>query len=408
MRNKIIKTIIRTTALCMTILAVSMHAGTITVDASETEKNDTVLEQDSITMKNELTHILYSEYSDQYVYSFKDSCNYGVAMPEVMDSSIIYLEGLYGIRINIDDDCVTYEPYNHNDAISETAQITLYEVKDGELSRIKSLGTAKKKEEYTMSYKLKDNVLYVIGATFTIEGIDDKQEAVGFLYRTDGKTSTCRVESDSIDVYGIDRSITRWNKLMDGIDPDDYLSNDKVTYPTSGSGGAVRHVKQWEDISDTLIKNDEWTDEIKVFAFVDYLSKNIAYDDYRFNQANHQSRASLANDYTKDEYFTLGNNVGICWDYTNILTIMCRHHGIPATSVENDHHTMNAVWLNGEWISIDITDTARYNCYTEDTSKDNWKKHGPSYRFYGAYGGWSELDTVNESIWTYEKGLGLK
>lgn len=403
MKNKILKTIIRKTALCITILAVSLQAGTITVEASGTE-TDAVTECDSMTYGSQSQYLTWSEYSRQYAYSFKKSCNFGVAMPEARENNIIYLEGLYGVRLSVNDGQVIYEPYKHNDAISDTAEMTLYEIKNNKLVKLKNLGKADSDKEYSLTYSFKSDVVYVIGASFEIQSLEDRQEAVGFLYKTDGKLNTCR--ATSVD-NNIDIGIDAWNRLMEGIDPKDCMSNDKITYPTSGSNGSVTHVKQWEDISDTLILHDDWTDEMKVFAFVDYLSKNVAYDEYRTRQTNNQSRASIAGDYTKDKYFTLGNNVGVCWDYVNILTIMCRHHGIPATSVENDHHTISAVWLNDEWVSIDVTDTVRYNCTTKNTDRSGWIKHIPTYLMYGSYNG-MDFDTVGESIWTYKKGLGLK
>lgn len=403
MRNKIIKTIMRKTALCMTILAISMQAGTITTGARGT-KIDAVTECDSMTYGPQTQYLTWSEYSRQYAYGFKQSCNFGVAMPEAREDTIIYLEGLYGIRLSAEGNSVTYEPYKHNDAISDTANMTLYEIKDNKLVKVKSLGKADSDREYSLTYTFKNNIVYMIGASFKIQGIDERQEAIGFLYKTGGKLSVCR--ATSID-NNINIGIDTWNRLMKDVDPKDYLSNEKTTYPTSGTNGSVTHVKQWEDISDTLILHDDWTDEMKVFVFVDYLSKNIAYDVYRTRQPNNQSRASIAKDYTKDKYFTLGNNVGVCWDYVNILTIMCRHHGIPATSVENDTHTVNAVWLNGEWVCIDVTDTVRYNCETENTDKSCWIKHMPTYSMYGSYNGFG-FTSIDDSIWTYEKGLGLK
>lgn len=403
MKNKILKTIIRKTALCMTILAVSLQVGTITVEASGAE-TDTVAECDSMTDGQQKEYLTWSEYSSQYVYGLKESCNFGVAMPEAKQNNIIYLEGLYGIRLSVDDNQVTYEPYKHNNAISSTAEMMLYEIKDNELVKVKNLGKADSDREYSLTYTFKNNIVYMIGASFEIQGLEERQEAIGFLYKTDDGLFTCRATSTD---NNINAGIDGWMRLMKDIDPKDYISNDKITYPTSGSNGSVTHVKQWEDISDTLILHDDWTDEMKVFAFVDYLSKNIAYDEYRTRQSNNRSRASIAGDYTKDKYFTLGNNVGVCWDYVNILTIMCRHHGIPATSVDNDHHTINAVWLNNEWVSIDVTDTVRYNCETKDTDKSGWVKHKPTYSMYGSYNGMG-FTTVDESIWTYERGLGLK
>lgn len=403
MRNHTLKTIIKKTALCMTVLAVCLYSGTTIVDASGTE-TDAVTECDSMTYGPQTQYLTWSEYSRQYAYSFKESCNFGVAMPEARENNVIYLEGLYGIRLSVDNNQVTYEPYKHNDKISNTAEMTLYEIKDNKLVKVKSLGKAESDKEYSLTYGFKSDIVYMIGASFEIQDLKNRQEAVGFLYKTNAKLYTCR--ATSVD-NNINIGIDAWNSLMKDVDPKDFLSNDKITYPTSGANGSVTHVKQWEDISDTLILHDDWTDEMKAFAFVDYLSKNVAYDVYRTRQPNNRSRASIAGDYTKDKYFTLGNNVGVCWDYVNILTIMCRHHGIPATSVENDHHTVSAVWLNNEWVSIDVTDTVRYHCETKDTDKSGWIKHMPTYSMYGSYNGMG-FDTVDESIWTYKKGLGLK
>ena len=70
---------------------------------------------------------------------------------------------------------------------------------------------------------------------------------------------------------------------------------------------------------------------------------------------NNRSRATLAEDWTNDNLFSYYNHVGNCYDYANIMTIMCRHLGIPCTTVENSYHTANAVWMDGEWVCIDVS-----------------------------------------------------
>lgn len=191
--------------------------------------------------------------------------------------------------------------------------------------------------------------------------------------------------------------------------PEDYISNKDVTYPTSGTRGACNHVKEWEAVAESIVgEHDDWSDEMKVYAFVDYLAKNIAYDDYKL--AHRRSRAAENHDYTNDENFTLKNNVGVCWDYTNILAIMCRHYEIPCTSVDvGEGHTFNAVYLNNRWTGIDITITklVRYRCDTKDTSKEKWHKTGSAgYSNYGMYS--AQITGHDGNIWTMEKGLGLK
>lgn len=406
MRNKIVKTIIGTTALCMAILTIAFQPG---INATQTfAKADFAAEQNSATYGTEFQYITMAEKSNTAYYEPSDSMTYGVADAKATFYTRIDFEGYYGFTLNTTGGKITVTPYKHTKSVSkDDVELTLYMMDSYKLENGKSIGKAPLGETTELGIALKEGYVYAIGGKFACDGIDEKQECLGYLVLHDGKPQACRYS----DRYSDDGWMKEWHTLMDGENPEDYLSNEKITYPTSGSGNCVVHVKQWEDISDEIVGKhiDDWSDECKLFAFVDYLSKNVAYDDYRARQKNNRSRANLAGDYTKDEYFTLGNNVGVCWDYTNILAIMCRYHGIPCTSVENERHTINAVWIGGRWIPVDLTDTAKWNCATEDTSRENWKKNGSAtYCYYGKYNTGSHFDTVNESIWTREKGLGIK
>ena len=181
--------------------------------------------------------------------------------------------------------------------------------------------------------------------------------------------------------------------------------NNPITYPTSGTNGACNHVQKWCDLSDEIIKIDTWSDEMKVFALVKYLTQNYAYDDYRVNTLNNTSRAMKKGVWSDDNLFMYYNKVGQCWDFANALTIMCRHQGIPCTSAENDGHTVNAVWMCGEWIAIDVSSLVSNHCDTEDTDPKNWKHYrtGAYNRFYGYYDG--TMETYNQALATPETTL---
>lgn len=372
-------------------------------------------EMDAVVGTKDYTHIVDDEKSGLVLYELDESRTWGSASTTADFTTLIDFEGYYGIKIDTADGKITYSVYRHSDAFSDDAQITLYKAtcEDGVYetvhTKVKSLGKLKINTEKELNEKLMPNTVYAIGASFTIDDGTKKttQEVWGYLYNDGKKTTTCRIANQS--APELEKDIEEWNELMKDADPDEYLSNAKITYPTSGENGSCNHVKEWEAISDKLVINDEWTDEIKVFAFTDYLSKNVAYDSYRLNTKGHPSRANMANDYTDDNNFTLKNNVGVCWDYTNILTIMCRHHGIPCTSVENADHAFNAVWLNGRWNGIDLTDLNRWSCSTKDTGKDNWERNQlASFMFYGSPSYKSGMETIDQSIWTREKGLGLE
>ncbi len=221
----------------------------------------------------------------------------------------------------------------------------------------------------------------------------------------DGKNvQTCRITNASISISSYDS----FQKFMSDANPEKYLSNKSITYPTSGQSDHVVHVSKFEEISDQLITDDSWSDEYKVFLFARYIRNNYAYDTYRQNKnmLNMKSRATKAGIYNDDNYYTYGNHVGVCWDFTNIMTIMCRHHGIPATSVEGSAHTAPAIWLNDEWTVIDVTEYLKYECRTENTDSSSWIKYskGSGHGCYGCYDlGSGVPDSHDNEIWTYKR-----
>ena len=375
-----------------------------TAAPAATEYEENVLHEDTFTVsKTSYSILLEFESRNKTVYDFRDSRNYGIASVTTNDAQAIDFEGLFGIRIATSGSSISYSVYRHSSSASESADIVLYRVNAYENTLVKKLGSVKIDTDTNLSVKLSDG-LYMLTATFTV-GETKEIPVSGYLYVENGDAVTCRLSR--FGQSALDSRISKWNELLADADPDDFVSNEKITYPTSGTNGACNHVSYWEDLSDGLVLSDDWSDEAKVFAFVDYLAKNIAYDNYRYKQPGHRSRANIAGDYKNDKYFTKGNNVGVCWDYTNILTIMCRHHGIPCTSVDSTVHAFNAIWLNGGWVGIDMLNFNRYVCNTEDTDKDGWKTESYSYLNYGDYelGGANAYD---QNIWTKERGLGLQ
>lgn len=384
--------------------AQTIEPSTQTTAPAATEYEESVLREDDFTVsKTSYSILLEFESLKKTIYDFRDARTYGAASVKSNGVDTIDFEGIFGIRIDATGSNITYSVYRHSSSISENASVVLYRVNADENTVVKRLGTAKADDSKKLTSKLSDG-LYMLTATFEV---DSKNIPIsGYLYVENGDAVTCRLAT--ISQYNLDRFIDAWNNLLSDADPDDFLSNEKITYPTSGTDGCCNHVSEWEEISDEIIGNhDRWTDEMKVFAFVDYLSKNVAYDNYRYKQLNPRSRANLAGDYTDDSNFTLGNGVGVCWDYTNILTIMCRHHGIACTSIDNSAHTFNAVWLNGGWVGIDLTETRRYACNTKDTDRDNWVNMSYSYSRYGGYNISHIMDSYDQNIWTMERGLGL-
>lgn len=260
--------------------------------------------------------------------------------------SIAY-EGLYGLRAETSGSIVTYEMYSHNKAF-QSGTVTIQRYGDAssliDLGTIKAGGTASIDMKSTVKALRLSNLVGVYVLSIAVN--NEKPVPIYLFY--DGKTvQTCRYDSTS--AYALEA----WNRVVGNLDPSTCLElyvgskSVPITYPTSGKDGNCNHVQEWCDISDEIILHDDWSDEAKVFAFVLYLARNYAYDDWRVSYNNNKSRATIAGRWDDDSLWTLENKVGTCWDMANIMTIMCRHHGISCTSVENSHHTVNAVWLRG-------------------------------------------------------------
>ncbi len=298
---------------------------------------------------------------------------------------------------------ISYTAYGHNNGFNEG--YVFMERMNNQTRKVADLGLINKGETKTVDMK---NVINELGTDnepgiyfITIKtGTDYKRMVFMSLYYDGDSVWTCRIDGSS---YSIDV----WNKLIGNLNPatclEMYMGNKNypITYPTSGTDGCCNHVKKWCELSDEIILNDTWSDEAKVFAMVLWLTKNCAYDNWRVHANNNKSRATLADNWKDDNLWMYYNHVGQCWDFANALTIMCRHQGIPCTSVENSGHTVNAVWLNNEWVAIDVSTLVEHACDTEDTNPDKWVKNYNRELYSQAYGYYDpSMDTYNQAIAT--------
>ncbi len=319
------------------------------------------------------------------------------------DGDNVNFEAGAGLKVHCDKTSVDYTMYSHSTKINDGTVTIERSAYSADLGAIKVDETKSFDIETIIDQMGVQNAAGIY--TLSLEFDAYKNPVSILLYYNGSKVQTCWKTACS--QYDIDR----WNSIVGDLDPntclDMYVGNKNcpITYPTSGTGGACNHVQEWCDLSDEIIKFDTWSDEMKVFALVKYLTENYAYDDYRVYCLNNTSRATKDKAWSDDNHFMYYNKVGTCFDATCALTIMCRHQGIAATSMENAHHTVSCVFMNGEWIGIDVSALMANHCDTEDTDPENWKHYriGPYNRYYGYYDG--DMDTDNQALATPETML---
>ncbi len=326
-----------------------------------------------------------SIHASTFVYDFGNERKYGLTL-----NGCIPYEAIMGLDIRTSGKKAYISTYTNKPEV-EMFTGTI-EIRDGiTFKLLKTYSGLEMADEVIFTPNEKG--LYKISMELTKAG------CTGYIYFDGENVFTCRCSSDSSKI-----AKDAWNKLMKGADPKDYLSNKDITYPTSGRYDRPVHVKEWEDLSDQVIKKagaEDWSDEMKAYILSAYIAKHYAYDNYRVNQLKMDSRADEAGAY-EDQYYMYYNHVGVCWDFANALIIMLRHQGIPATSVEDDHHTAVAAWIRDQWICIDITGLIGHDCYTKDTDEDNWTTlvYGSFQSYFGVYVNWpTRRDT---EVWTYK------
>ncbi len=124
----------------------------------------------------------------------------------------------------------------------------------------------------------------------------------------------------------------------------------------------------WLDKSDEILAGHEKdSDAYKALLLHDWMTENLIYDSYK---VNYLENPRYYGHYNTGLYYLSDCMVGVCRDYVNIYAIMCRKHGIPCIILGNNAkgHVWNAVYLDGEWLEVDLTGDINRYAYTSDVT----------------------------------------
>lgn len=166
-------------------------------------------------------------------------------------------------------------------------------------------------------------------------------------------------------------SMSRLNKVAalmndNGITPENSLDLNNIYYPVKAVDEDHRcDTESWAQLSKDIVEED-WSEERKLFAFYEWMRKNLAYDYYQYK--NIITTRAIHYGVFDGTYSVLDTHAGNCLDFAHILLIMCRANGIPAVILESrtENHSWNAVYINDRWIELDMTYGIKNALYTEE------------------------------------------
>ena len=216
---------------------------------------------------------------------------------------------------------------------------------------------------YANDYSLTLNPgAYKVKTTFVVNGYEITNE-VG-IYVDNDEVWLCEYTFTSTTTFSSRRA--SFDTLMSnaGYTPDNSLSITNINCDTS----------EWSAFANEVITDDSWSDGYEVMIIHDWICDNIAFDNYSANVI-HEHRDYGANS-------TWNTHVGVCTDISRIFMIMCRVNGIPCVTCTSGTHMWNAVYINGRWYEMDVSNDMYKTVETEDmtvvTTRDT-----PSYSANG-------------------------
>lgn len=317
----------------------------------------------------------------------------------------IDFEGLGGMALSAGT-AVTCRFYSHSSKLKPDGVVTLkcislpWKQRDVEGEGSVVLQSFEYDKSYSIPVAGLADGTYSIRCHFKEDGVASGILCEGFFIKRGKTFKICRVAEGSN--QEVAESWNNFCKFMSKTKPENNLRVDNLSYPSeyhSDYNAADDLIKTCDE---KIIKNKNWSNELKVYAIVEWMRKNYAYDDWYATQGNGKHKFRNGDDWTNPNCFITRTNVGVCHDFANVLTIMCRHLGIPACTINNGSHIWCGVYLNGSWVTIDPTKMMDYHCLKEDANPAQWKKTVGEYKYYGTADGTTGDEINSWHLRTYK------
>lgn len=298
----------------------------------------------------------FSSYYTPYLFDFRSHMAVGYSLNDT--DNPLAVEADYGLKGEFNGSIVTIQTYNHTDKVL-TVTASYLEALDASINT-KITYEFSSKPDYSEAKNL-PNGLYRASVTFS----NYTTSELYFLVNGD-EYLFCQMimasKSSPDDNHNITKIRARravlHNLLAEypTVTPENSLDIDIIKYPYEDMYWNGKQIwrcdtMRWAELSDTLVDSG-WSNERKAYVICDWMSQNLAYDRY-VRDVLHGDRDSAAGDFM-GEYSVWNLRAGVCRDFGQILAIMLRRQGIPAEVIANDTHLWNIVYLNGQWMEVDI------------------------------------------------------
>lgn len=320
--------------------------------------NETFLKYTDICARYRPAEGTYAEYI--YLYNFNSSMATGYGT----DGSVVHAESDFGLKGYIEDELMVITVYDHIGTHAlEAVYLQGLDASNAHENAIIQITTESRFKFDASSLK---NGLYRVIAKFTAGN------AIAlYFYVNEDEVWFCEQASlsENLQKNYKNRRADLMRIIKEGrVTPENSLSTENILYPGSESDDDSRcDTQRWIDLSNTIVTDESWSDEYKLYRLQAWIRDNIAYDE--FSSELEQTRAQYYGDFS-GKYSAYDLRAGVSFDYANIVEIMCRAHGIPAITISSEEASRewNAVYVNNRWMEFDASMSRQYSV-GEDVSE---------------------------------------
>ncbi len=116
----------------------------------------------------------------------------------------------------------------------------------------------------------------------------------------------------------------------------------------------IEYVENEVDKIINEIITEDMSNQDKIYAFHNYIINNTKYDSSAAQKVRNGASVEELNN-SNNAYGLLQNKLAICGGYSDITSIFLTKIGLNNIRISNDLHVWNLVYLDGEWVHLDLT-----------------------------------------------------
>ena len=262
-------------------------------------------------------------------------------------------EGYWGMEAVAEKNTVSLRTYSNLDDEPEIVSVTL----SGRSNETILTDNINYREFYSLNL---DSGVYRVNTVFAVNGVD----ITNTLYIFVDYEEAWLCEVTWMDEKQFARRRGEFETLMSKAD---FTSENILDWKSVTHNGKDFDNEKWAALSDTIIPKDELPEGYKVMLLHDWLCDNTAFDEYALDTYG-TNREDYFSDYS-GKYNFYDTRIGVCTDIAEAFMIMCRYKGIPCVTCANDGHRWNAVFINGIWYEMDLTNDMYHRATSEDGSE---------------------------------------